>query len=374
MLTPNNPYTFDRVVRILLSIALVVGVLYVLNLLKGALLPFVIAWLFAYLLNPTVLFFQNKLCRGNRLLGIITTLLTLVVVLTTLGALLIPSIIKELNYTVSAIQNISQNSDFAKITSQAWYQSLTENINIKDISQMLNPEEWSKLLEGILSQTWTILSGSITQIINVVGWLIILLYLIFILLDYDNIFIGFKRLIPAQYRETTLSILTDVESGMNRYFRGQSLIALIVGVLFSIGFVIVGLPLAIPVGLFVGLLNLVPYLQILGFIPITLLCLLNAYTGGDSFWMMFGSVLVVFGVVQTFQDVFLVPKIMGKITGFGPAVILLSLSIWGSLLGMLGMIIALPITSILVSYYQKYVTPNELEVTNEMVETENEVK
>ncbi len=173
MLTPNNPYTFDRVVRIILSIALVVGLLYILNLLKGALLPFVVAWLFAYLMNPTVLFFQKYLCRGNRLLGIITTLLMLVVVLTTLGMILIPSIVKELNDTVIAIQDISESSKFGDITAQAWYKSLMQNINLKDIGQMLNPEEWSKLIEGLLAQVWTRLSGSINQIISVVGWLIV---------------------------------------------------------------------------------------------------------------------------------------------------------------------------------------------------------
>jgi len=69
--------------------------------------------------------------------------------------------------------------------------------------------------------------------------------------------------------------------------------------------------------------------------------------------------LVVFAVVQIIQDTFLVPKIMGKVAGLNSAIILLSLSIWGSLLGMLGMIIALPMTTLLLTYYQKYVIKNK---------------
>jgi len=70
-------------------------------------------------------------------------------------------------------------------------------------------------------------------------------------------------------------------------------------------------------------------------------------------------VLAVFAAVQIIQDAFLVPKIMGKITGLNPAIILLSLSIWGSLLGMLGMIIALPLTTLMLSYYQRFIIHKE---------------
>ena len=61
--------------------------------------------------------------------------------------------------------------------------------------------------------------------------------------------------------------MNDVKVSMNQYFRGQSLVAFCVGILFCIGFLIIDFPLAIPLGLFIGLLNMVPYLQIVGFIP-----------------------------------------------------------------------------------------------------------
>ena len=115
---------------------------------------------------------------------------------------------------------------------------------------------------------------------------------------------------------------------MNRYFRGQALVALCVGILFSIGFLIIDFPLAIGLGLFIGALNMVPYLQIIGFVPTIMLAILKAADTGDNFWIIIASAAAVFIVVQIIQDGYLVPRIMGKITGLNPAIILLSLSIW----------------------------------------------
>ena len=127
------------------------------------------------------------------------------------------------------------------------------------------------------------------------------------------------------------------------------------GVLFALGFALIGLPLGIILGLFVGLLNMVPYLQIIGLIPAFALALIQALETGGNFWLALGLVGGVFVVVQAIQDIILTPRIMGKATGFSPAVILLSLSIWGKLLGFLGLVIALPLTYILLAYYRRLV-------------------
>jgi predicted PurR-regulated permease PerM len=109
------------------------------------------------------------------------------------------------------------------------------------------------------------------------------------------------------------------------------------------------------VGLLLGLLNMVPYLQIIGMIPAMLLALFHAVETGTSVWLVLGLVGLVFAVVQVIQDAVLVPRIMGKVTGLNPAMILLSLSIWGKLLGLLGLIIALPMTCLLLVYYRRFI-------------------
>ena len=113
--------------------------------------------------------------------------------------------------------------------------------------------------------------------------------------------------------------------------------------------------MAVGLGMFIGLLNMVPYLQLLGFIPTILLAVVKAADTGESFWMIILMALAVFAVVQIIQDTILTPKIMGRVMGMNSAIILLSLSIWGSLLGIMGMVIALPATTLLMTYYQKYI-------------------
>lgn len=89
------------------------------------------------------------------------------------------------------------------------------------------------------------------------------------------------------------------------------------------------------------------------------LAILKAADTGGNFWLILAAALAVFAIVQAIQDGFIVPRVMGKITGLNPAIILLSLSVWGSLMGMLGMIIALPLTTLMLSYYQRFIINKE---------------
>ena len=106
--------------------------------------------------------------------------------------------------------------------------------------------------------------------------------------------IAFQVLVPQKYRPFVINVMNDVKDGMNRYFRGQAFVALCVGILFSIGFLIIDFPLAIGLGLFIGALNLVPYLQIIGFIPTIVLAILKAADTGGNFWIIIASALAVF--------------------------------------------------------------------------------
>jgi len=185
-----------------------------------------------------------------------------------------------------------------------------------------------------------------------VGLTLIAFYIIFILIDYEEITEGWQDLIPTNYRKTVVTLLDDLREGMETYFRAQTIIVIIVSILFAVGFSIIGLPLGILLGITIGLFNYVPYLQNVGLLPATFLALMHSLETGDSFWGMMGLMLIVFAVVQTIQDAILTPKIMGDATGLNPAMILLSLTVWGKLMGILGLLIALPVTSILISYYR----------------------
>ena len=351
----QGKFTFDNVVRGLLSVAVIVGIVMLLNRLSSVLLPFFVAWLLAYLLFPMVKFFQFKCRLRFRIVGILCTFLTVALVLTGIVWLVVPPMIDESIQLKDAIINyIEGNTTLSSVPGhiQQW---IRQQFDVNELKSMVTQEGFLEKVKEAMPKVWDVIMQSFSVLSSLISLTMILLYTLFILLDYEYLTTGWPNLLPERYRAFVCQLVADVEDSMNRYFRGQGLIAFIVGVLFSIGFLIIDFPMAIALGLFIGLLNMVPYLQTLGFIPCTILALAKSAETGDNFWVIMLWVLVVFAVVQTIQDAFLTPKIMGKVTGLSAAIILLSLSIWGSLLGMLGMIIALPLTSLLLSYYQRYI-------------------
>lgn len=381
-MTERQPYTFDRVIRILFGAVFVVGLFYLIYILRGALLPFLVAWIVAYMLNPLVVYNKRVFKLKGRVIAIALTFLEVLVTLALLAVLVLPSIIDEIGVMRRLLSDYVYHSSNIPFVPQAVHDFIRQNVDFTQLSTLLSREQWLSVIEESFSGAWGFITGSVGEIINIVSWLIVLLYIVFILLDYDKILVGFQRMIPQRYRPMVVSIVSDVEVSMNRYFRGQALVAGLVGILFSIGFLIVGLPLAIVLGLFIGVLNMVPYLQLVGLIPTVLLCLVSASETGTNFWLLFGACILVFIVVQLIEDIFIVPRVMGKVTGLNPAIILLSLSIWGTLLGFVGMIIALPLTTLCLSYYERYVigdeaksspsAPPEPEVSSEEMTKEKE--
>lgn len=351
--------TFDSFIRAVILGAIIIGVLMLLKRLSGVLLPFFLAWLIAYLIYPLVSFFQHKLRLKNRIISIFCALFTLSVIGSVAFYLLVPPMIQEFLRVKDLLIEYFSTTHTASNVPTTLSEFIRQNIDLHILEQMFSQENILDALKVTVPKLWSLISESINLLFGFFTVFLILLYIVFILLDYESISEGWAHLMPRKYQKTVTGILNDVKDGMNRYFRGQALVALCVGILFSIGFLIIDFPLAIGLGLFIGALNMVPYLQIIGFVPTIMLAILKAADTGDNFWIIIASAAAVFIVVQIIQDGYLVPRIMGKITGLNPAIILLSLSIWGSLMGMLGMIIALPLTTLMLSYYQRYIINQE---------------
>lgn len=351
--------TFDSFIRAVILGAIIIGILMLLKRLSGVLLPFFLAWLIAYLIYPLVSFFQYKLRLKNRIASIFCALFTLTIIGGAAFYLLVPPMIQEFLRVKDLLIEYFSTTHTASNVPTTLSEFIWQNVDMHILEQMFSQENILDALKVTVPKLWALVSESINLLFGFFTVFLILLYIVFILLDYESISQGWTHLMPKKYRHTVTGILNDVKDGMNRYFRGQALVALCVGILFSIGFLIIDFPLAIGLGLFIGALNMVPYLQIIGFVPTIMLAILKAADTGDNFWIIIASATAVFIVVQIIQDGYLVPRIMGKITGLNPAIILLSLSVWGSLMGMLGMIIALPLTTLMLSYYQRYIINQE---------------
>ncbi|MFT3751777.1 MAG: AI-2E family transporter [Paludibacter sp.] len=355
----TKPYTFDRVVRMLIGLTVLVLLFLLIKRLSGVLLPFLIAWLLAYLLQPIVHFFQYKLKFKNRIVSIAATLLVFLGLLISVVWILTPVITSEIQKVSHLISDYSKNLNVNSFLPVAWQNEIRNYLMHLDIQSILKDENIMEGIKKIAPQLWDLIYGSVDFVLGLAVVLVVLLYLVFILLDFENISTGMIGIIPLKFRPLVVEIIEDMEAGMNRYFRGQSLIGLIVGVLCAVGFSIIQLPLAIVAGLMIGVLTIVPYLKVIGLIPCAILGLLQSVETGQSYISILIGIAVVFIVVQMVEDLFLTPKIMGKVTGLNPAVIMLSLSIWGSLMGMVGLIIALPVTTLIISYYKRFVLKDD---------------
>lgn len=353
----NNTSILDRkwVVRSIITVLVLAALYLLIRRLSGVLLPFLVSFVVAYMLAPIVKFFQETCRLKNRLLSIIVTLLLISGILTGIVAAVVPAISKQATSLSLSIKNYISQGDSIQYLSPELNTEIKELVQSLDIKALLQSDE---VQEGI-KKAIPVLSEWISNGINALGGLAVafvcVLYIIFLLIDYEKIAKNWLRYIPERFSGTIQMLIMDLDRNMNAYFRGQALVAGIVGVLFAIGFQIIGLPMGIGIGLIIGVLNLVPYMQALGIPPCILLALIQASETGRPVWVTLLCIAAVFIIVQTIQDMILVPKIMGDVTGMGPAWILLSLSIWGSLLGVVGMIIALPLTTLLVSYYKRFI-------------------
>lgn len=344
-------YTFDRVIRMTLGAITFGAIIALIYILRNVLLPFGVAVVIAYLLEPIVQFIRQRLKLKGRGVAVFLTLAGATLALCLLAWLLVPSIVEEMHQVgklISVYLSSEQNVPFIHNDVHLF---IKENLSLDKIGDLLTNIDISNATGHVMS----LVNSSIGLIISICNWLLTFLYIIFIMLDYERLNRGLRAMVPQSMRHVAFTIGRDVKDSMNRYFRGQALIACCVGILFSIGFLIIDLPLAIVLGIIIGILNLVPYLQAIS-IPFTgLLCLVYSMESSVNFWEISLEAVAVYIIVQTIQDLVLTPHIMGKAMNLNPAIILLSLSIWGTLLGLLGMIIALPMTTLLLSYYERYV-------------------
>ena len=356
----RREFTFDRIARMLVLSVLILLIYVAVQAIWSIILPFLLAGIFAYVMMPLVRFFQYTLRLRSRGLSVILTLLLLGAGVYLAVIFIIPSINAEIEKTLQVISGYSSGQDILMmILPRNIRNYLNGGLRWGNFPQQLSFEKVLENVKLLLDQV----GGIINSTLSIFSWglvfLIGLVYFVFILLDFENLGRGFISLFPKTLRPTIRTISMDLDRYMNNYFRGQALIAISVGILLSIGFNIIGLPLATAMGIFIGILNFIPYMQALGIIPLGLASLLMAAQTGEN---AFVCMLLAYGVlmiVQIIQDMIIVPRIMGQTMGMRPSLILLVLSIWGYLLGFFGMLIALPITMFIYSLYMRYVLQDE---------------
>jgi predicted PurR-regulated permease PerM len=359
----TNGLNNDKILRYLFYSVIVIAIFILIYYLRNVLLPFVVASLLAYFIHPLVNWMQIKFRLKNKTLAIVFALIS---VFCALGLVLwgITNYIKDefAILKMTLIEMIQKNQIRERINEyipETWRDEINSIFQSDYVTKLLHDPDLLNYLTTIFEK----LSPKLAEIFTSIGaffslftlLILVMLYMIFILNDYNALLGNWRNFFPKNKESLIVRIIEDFKDATRTYFKAQALIATIVGLLFSIAFYIMGLPMAIFMGILIGICNLVPYVQLATIPPVIFLVFIQSAKQGQSFWILLVAVLAIYAFIQIIQDLILTPKIMGNATGLNPAIMILSLSIWGKLLGFLGLIIALPLSFLLISYYNRFV-------------------
>ena len=357
---------FDRFIRGLLFLAVITVLVLGLRWLSPVLIPFFAAWAIAWILAPVVNFFQHTCRLRSRVLSVLITLALLIGLASAVAWLIIPPLIDGVTQIKEALLSYLASGHIRNIHLPEWLDHLMQQwLDQGKIQSMLRSDNLMKTIRETLPHVWNMLVSTANLVMSLVGAAFGALYLFFLLLDYDYYTTAWINWLPRTQRNFFRRLSEDLGNNMRGYFRGQALVALSNCVMFTLGFWIIGLPMPLGMGLFVGLISFIPYVQVVGFAPAAVLALMEMSDTGRSFWGLMALVLLVYIVVQVLQDTVFTPRIMGKIMGLSSAMVLLSLSIWSYMAGIIGLIIALPLTTIIFAYYKRYILKEPDDMLNE---------
>ena len=369
----RHEITFDRFIRGTLFVALLALFVAGINWLSAVLLPFFAAWAIAWILAPVVNFLYVRCYIRPRFLAVILTLIGTTAIAVGALWLIVPPFLDGILHIKDALLRYLQN-DSGHVVLPNWMQNLLQEwLDSLQLEHKLKQGNVLQMLRTSLPHVWNVVQSTANVVISLASSAFALLYLVLLLADYDHYATIWLKYVPRSQRAFLEKLSNDMAHNMRGYFRGQMLVAISNGVMFSIGFWLIGLPMPVGMGIFVGVLSFIPYIQVLGILPAALLSLLQMADTGSSFWGMMALVFLVYVVVQVLQDTIFTPRIMGQIMGLSPAVVLLSLSVWGYIAGIIGLMVALPLTTLMLAYYQRYILEEPVQdesYTDETLEAE----
>lgn len=358
----KKPFTVDRIARIVFSLLIIGGLVWLIARLSYFLVPLLVAWLLAYIMLPLLHFLERKCGIRKRWLSATIVLLLSLGVVAGLLAILIPSITNEVSKGWQMLKQYDIGSYLLSLLPESLSTRSQIIQRLEEFMAGINMQEFFGSVEKIFTKGWGLIQSTFNLLSGAAVIYVFIFYLVFLLIDYEKLRKGLLDMMPVSVRPFMEELGDVVGHYTNAYFRSQALIAFICGVVMAVGFYIIDLPMGITLGIFIGLLNMIPYMQTLGYFPLVILVGLQSVVTGDNFFVLLLMGVGVIVISDALQQVVLTPLIQGQSLGIHPIAILLSLTVWGSLFGFFGMFFALPLTMICYHFYMKYVvgTPVEL--------------
>jgi sporulation integral membrane protein YtvI len=299
------------------------------------LLPFFLAIIIAYILNPLVEFLENR--RIPRFLGILLIYAIFFSIGTAFSLTTIPTLILELQKLAEKIPEYTMHIQRYLLHLQSDYQ----RINLPESVRLVLDQNIVEL-QGSLQEWVERATGSVLGIFShVFTILVIPLLVYYILRDMDGLKRSFVMLFPRRYRQWVAAMGSEMDRTLGAYFRGMLLICFLVGLMTYLGLLILGLDFALILGVIAGITNIIPYFgPLIGAVPAVLIALLSS--PGMAF-----KVIIVFVIVQQIESQVIAPQILGRSLGLHPLVVIFVLIVGGKLFGLAGLIFAVPFTAIL---------------------------
>ena len=325
-------------------IALLVLLIYYLfndsSQIAGLISPVLYSIAFAYLLNPFVNFLEEK--GISRLWGTLIVYLVLAGFVVVIAVSFFPKISAEFQNFVQLLPDYSKEAiDFFNDL----YTNYTDNVeNLPDEFQGVKDivsQNISRVESLLINSIESLMNSVINMFSKVLGLIIIPVLTFYFIKDKDMFKKKIYLTIPKKYRADCIRISREIDSVLSKFIRGQMIIALFVGVTTIIGLMIIGIDFAMLIGLIAGLANFIPFFgPIIGTIPALFFALLD-----DPMKIIW--VIILFTVIQQLESNILAPKIVGDSVGIHPVVVILALLIGASLMGIIGMLLAVPVAGVI---------------------------
>ena len=338
----------DRVPRWVLWIGISVATGWLLYTLRGVLAPVFFAFLIAYMLDPLVdRIEESRLLRGKpiaRAVGIAVLLVGVFAVAAVLILVVAPMVYEEIASFVKRLPGLVARSR------AAWEPLLAElglevPTSVGQAFEQLHVDVQSVLTKGYTPATAAVkwlLGGTVSAVGAFVAALIVPVFAFYLLYDFDVLVAKAGELIPPRHRPEAHGFFREVDAVLGQFFRGQFTVMTILAVLYSAGYGVIGVPLAVPIGIMAGLLSFIPYVGSTLALATALLMTALDWQG----WTQILWVLGVYGLIQGLEGFVITPKIMGDTVGISAIAVLFALLVGAELLGFTGVLLAVPAAAV----------------------------
>jgi predicted PurR-regulated permease PerM len=331
----------------------VLGAWWFLGRLSNIVIPLFISMLIAYLFDPMVDWFENK--GVNRTLAIAFMMMVGLGTVTLFLVLITPTLVEEVSllYT-EKLPRFFRDVQAWYLDTQMWIEQRTGYTLPKTVGetfsdyrqkiQDLATSAVQEAFQRVTTVTTQFLSGTWAVLAYLFNAALVPLFTFYFLRDFDKYKHAAHELVPLPRRESVVARARRVDGVVGHWFRGQVTVAAILMVLYTIGLAICGVKLWYAIGIFAGILSIIPYLGFI--IGIGLALLMSALDDGSGWGQIFG-VLAVFTVVQIAEGYVITPKIVGEKVGLSPVMVIIVLLVGAELFGFLGVLLAIPAAAVL---------------------------